>query len=213
MFGRLLRSEAEARVLGTVLFADGLHLREVARRADVAPSEAKHELDSLVSLGVLRPDRKGNMLIFNADPQCPFLGELRGLYLKTDGVFGLLRTELSRVRSVQYAFIYGSFARGDYTEKSDVDVIVIGAVDEDELAAAFSKLESTTGREINYILWSEKDLTQKLREMSGFISKVLSGKIIWLVGEKDEFERTAKKAPNRGGASRRTPGSRTYRKR
>ncbi|MCK4319010.1 hypothetical protein KAW38_00370 [Candidatus Micrarchaeota archaeon] len=86
MLERLLRSKAEVSILGIVLFQEGLYLREIARMASLSPSEAKKELDNLVSLGVLRKKRHGNQVFFSLNANCPFLDELKGLYLKTEGV-------------------------------------------------------------------------------------------------------------------------------
>lgn len=182
-----MRSNAEVNVLGVVLFSENLHLREISRRAGVSPPEAKRELDNLLSLGVLRKEAKGNLSLFRLNRGCPFLKELTGLYLKTDGLFEQVKDAVSSVGGVKYAFIYGSFARDDFNEASDVDVFVVGAADDDELSKAFLNVQKKTGREINYILWSEKDLKKKLAERKGFVKSVVRGKKIWLCGDENEF--------------------------
>jgi len=88
MLEKLLHSKAAASVLATVMEHDGLHLREIARRASVSPSEARRELDQLAALGVLRKERRGAQLFFHINRECPFLPELRGFIGK--------RTEFSR---------------------------------------------------------------------------------------------------------------------
>ncbi|MEW6329464.1 MAG: nucleotidyltransferase domain-containing protein [Candidatus Micrarchaeota archaeon] len=202
MLERLLRSRAEAKVLGVVLFTDGLHLRETARRAGISPPEAKRELDALVSLGVLKSAKSGNLSIFSLNERCPFLQELKTLYLKTDGIFEALRGSISKVRGVDYAFIYGSMARGDYSEGSDVDVLVIGESDENELAMAFTELQKKITREINFILWTRKDFSRKIRENGSFFSSVASGKKIWLAGDEGGFEGVVAKASDKRGKAR-----------
>ncbi|MBI5036824.1 nucleotidyltransferase domain-containing protein [Candidatus Micrarchaeota archaeon] len=195
MLEKLLRSKAGTKILGTVLFREGLHLREISRRAGVSPPEAKRELDRLLSLGILKKEDKGNMVLFYPDRRCPFLKELAGLYLKTDGVFRQLAVALSSLEGVEYAFIYGSFASGEYAEKSDVDVLVVGTAGDDELSRAFLGVQRKTGREINYISWSEKDLKNKLAENRGFVKSVVRGKRIWLCGDEHEFVGIVGKKP------------------
>ena len=82
MLERLFRSKAEVSVLGVVLFSESLHLREIARRAGISSSEAKKELDSLVDLGLLFTERKGNLVLFYTDRRCDFLDDLRNVFVK-----------------------------------------------------------------------------------------------------------------------------------
>ncbi|MCX6777321.1 MAG: nucleotidyltransferase domain-containing protein [Candidatus Micrarchaeota archaeon] len=199
MLERLLRSRAEVAVLGIVLFSDGLHLREIARRAGVSPSEAKHELDALAALGVLAKTAKGNLVLYELNPKCPFISELKGLYLKTEGPIPLLKKELGRLKGLRYAFVYGSFAGGNFTERSDIDLLVIGDVGEGEVDRACFEVQKKTMREINYILWSEGDFSKKLKEGGAFVSSIVKEGKIWLVGDGNEFERDAAKAGNPKG--------------
>lgn len=82
MLERLFRSKAEVSVLGVVLFSESLHLREIARRAGISSSEAKKELDSLVDLGLLFTEHKGNLVLFYTDRRCGFLEDLRNIFVK-----------------------------------------------------------------------------------------------------------------------------------
>ena len=44
MLNLILRSKAEVKVLSVILFQDGLHLREIARQANISPFEARREI-------------------------------------------------------------------------------------------------------------------------------------------------------------------------
>lgn len=194
MLERLLRSKAEVAVLGIALFSDGLHLREIARRADVSSYEAKRELDNLVKIGVLNRAVKGNLSIYSLNHLCPFVNELRNLYLRTEGIIPLLKSELNKLTGIKHAFVYGSFATGDFVEKSDVDLFIVGNAEAEEIDSVCLDVQKKTLREVNYILWSMADFRKKLKEGGVFISSLISKKKIWLVGEENEFERDAEKA-------------------
>jgi len=196
----LLRSKAEVRVLGVVLFSDGLHLREIARAARVSPSEAKRELDSLSTLGVLRREKKGGLSFYEKNELSPILPELTSLYLKTEGAVATVKTAVEGVlkkkgfeNSVEFAFVYGSYANRSFTEKSDLDLLVVGGIAEEELANALLKAQEKIGRPINFVLWSEKDFLQKLREKTSFIKNVTNGDKIWVWGDENGFKRIVKK--------------------
>lgn len=193
MLERLFRSNAEVSILNTVLFTDDLHLREVARRADVSPYEAKRELDNLVDLGILNSKKKGNQIFFYANIECSFLEDLRNLFKKTEGIITRIRTKIKNLDGIRYCIVYGSVASGRLSEKSDTDLLIIGSVDEDKLDYLVLQLQQRTKREINYILWSEKDLRNKLKNKSVFLKNILTKKFIWIIGDKDGFIRIAKK--------------------
>jgi predicted nucleotidyltransferase len=195
MLEKLLRSNAEVKVLGVVLFSDGLHLREIARRAGVSSSEAKRELGILASAGVLRAEKKGNLSLFYLEESCPFLQELKGLYSKTEGVFAQLKKALEKIKGIEYAFVYGSFARGEYGEKSDVDLMVVGKPGMDVLHRGIMGAEGKLGREVNYSVYPSEEFHRKAT-LSGFLREIIAGKKIFVVGLEDEFKRTAAKKSN-----------------
>ena len=92
---------------------------------------------------------------------------------------------MEAVESADYAFVFGSFARGNYSEKSDVDVFVIGDASE-ELEAAFASIQKKTGREINWIHWKAGEARKK---KDGSFFKNAFKKRIWLKGDENEFKR------------------------
>jgi len=194
MIEKLLRSNAEARILGIVLFEDALHLREIARMAKIFPSEAKRELDILCSIGLLSREKRGNQAIFLLNPSCPFAPELRSLYLKTEGVFVQLKEALKNLDGIAYAFVFGSAAAGKERKGSDIDLLAIGSVSEEALSEKIWKIQRKSGREINFILWSEKDFLKKLKANGAFVNSVAKNPKIWLVGDENEFGRIAEKA-------------------
>lgn len=189
MLYSLLRSKAEVRVLGVVLFNGGLHLREIARRAGVSAPEAKRELDILERSGVLLKEKRGNQTIISLNPSCPFLPELMSLFSKTEGFHTIIRRAVEGIPGVSFAFIFGSAASGKAREKSDIDVLIIGSVGEELLASALLKAQRKCGSDINYILWSGNDFRRKLREKSAFVVSLLKNPRLWLYGDENEFSK------------------------
>ncbi|MFQ5406196.1 MAG: nucleotidyltransferase domain-containing protein [Candidatus Micrarchaeia archaeon] len=180
-------------MLGVVLSADGLHLREIARRAKVSAPEAKRELENLTELGVLSMVRKGNLCVYFLRENCPFLGELTGLYFKTEGVVSALKTAFEKIQGIKYAFVFGSFASGKIRQKSDVDVLTIGNANEEEISKVCFKIQKKSGWEINCISWTQKDFEEKLKSKSAFLLSLKKKKRLWLVGDEIEFKRLVAK--------------------
>lgn len=196
MLEKLFRSKAEVAVLNIVLFSDGLHLREIARRAGVSSYEAKRELDTLSEIGILESDRRGNQVIFNAHEGCTFLDDLRGIFRKTEGAMTKVKGGLADFPGITYCLVFGSAAKGRASERSDIDLLVIGDVDADDLDQEILILQKGIRREINHIHWSVKDFRKKLKAKSPFL-KNISADFIWIGGDKDEFVRAVEEAYGR----------------
>ena len=81
------------------------------------------------------------MKYYKINKECPFFGELRGLVLKTVGVAGTLKEALQAIEGIKSAFIYGSSAHGSEGANSDVDLMLIGKVDQSILDEVISKAE------------------------------------------------------------------------
>ncbi len=193
MLEKLLRSKDEVKILGIALFQDGLHLREIARRAGISAPQARRELSSLVEIGLLKGERKGNMLIFSRNLKSPIFPSVRELYLRTEGIFEKMKGILGKLEGVKYAFVFGSMALGKERSASDIDLMVIGEVDGDLLAREIFGLQKGFSREINFICWNEKDLREKIKSKSPFLKNVLRGRLAWLAGDKDGFARAVEK--------------------
>jgi DNA-binding transcriptional ArsR family regulator len=58
-----------------------MHLREIAREGNIAPSALARELDSLVAAGLLLDERQGKLRLFRANPASTLLPALRRLTL------------------------------------------------------------------------------------------------------------------------------------
>ncbi len=187
MLEKLLGSSARAKVLGVALFQEGLHLREVARRAGVSPSEAARELALFEWMGLLKREKKGRQVFFYPDRRSPVYPEMRGLYLKTDGAFGELKVALAKLAAVRYAFVFGSMASGKEAAGSDIDVMVIGDCDDGELSRRMFQAGGRISREVNYIHWSWGDFQKKLRDGSPFLRDIVKKGVAWLEGDYDEF--------------------------
>lgn len=187
MLEKLLGSSARAKVLGVALFQEGLHLREIARRAGVSPSEAARELAVLGGMGLLKRERRGRQIFFRLDRKCPIYLEMRGLYLKTDGAFGALKEALAKLADVRYAFVFGSMASGKEAAGSDIDMMVIGDCDDEALSRRMFRAGGNISREVNYIHWSQSDFQKKLRSGSPFLKDIVKKGIAWLEGDYDEF--------------------------
>jgi len=164
------------------------HLREIARRTSCAVGTVRRELAGLKAAGLVLGSRDGNRTYYRANTDCPILPELRGLMVKTAGLADVVREALSRLsRGISLAFVYGSQASGEATAGSDVDLMVIGDVEELALHRAVARAEKKLGRAVNYTLMSPAEFRKLRRQRGGFLRRVLAGPKIAVAGSADEI--------------------------
>lgn len=169
------------------------HIRELSKQLGIPYSMLYKEEKNLVALGIVNEEKRGKITLLSVNKKLPYLAELKGLMIKTAGIGDLTRSALSKLRGEQYALIYGSFASGEHAESSDVDVLIVGKVDEESVLKAVSQVEGKIGREINYILWSEREFTTRAKSKHHLLLDIVSKPIIMLIGDEDEFRRAVKK--------------------
>lgn len=192
---KLFGSRTRVRLLSKLMMNPdkAFHIRELSRMLNVPYSVLYREEKNLVSLGVLNEESKGKLTLVSVNKKLPYFDELKSLIVKTAGLSSLIREELSKLGGISYALIYGSFASGEESESSDVDLLIIGNVDEEMVLASLSEIEKKVGRDVNYILWSEEELRERVKGKHYLLKEVATKPVIMLIGEEDEFRRVVKK--------------------
>jgi predicted nucleotidyltransferase len=192
---RLFGSKTRVALLSELLMnADrSFYIRELAREIDIPFSMVYKQEKNLVSLGIVSEEKKGKVTLVSVNKKLPYLAELKSLLLKTAGLANTIGDALRKLRGIRYALIYGSFASGEETESSDVDILIVGNVDEERILNGVSAIEQKTGREINYILWSEEEFRKRARSKHHLLTEITRKPVIMLVGEESELRRAVKK--------------------
>lgn len=163
-------------------------VRQLAPIIKEDPTNISREMTKLEGLGILTSVRQGNLKYFQVNEGCSFLNELRGLVMKTTGIAGQIKEKIEQIKGIKIAFIYGSFAKGQETAESDVDLLLVGDVNQDILDTALQGLERRLGRTINYVLYDWKEFKEKVSSRDGFITDVLKDEKIILTGNVDGYK-------------------------
>lgn len=174
LFGHPDRSFYTNEIIGWVDAGSGAVQRELARLADAG-------LVSAVSIGRQKH--------YRANQAAPIYSELRGIVRKTSGLRDVLRDALGPLeRDIRAAFVFGSIARGADTTGSDVDLMVIS--DRLTYAELFSALETGSARlarPVSPTIYTSAELARRMSERNAFLTKVLGGPRIWIIGGDDEL--------------------------
>jgi len=160
-----------------------MHLRELARQTQAAPGTLKKELDALCFVGLLRSERVGNQVQFQANPDHPVFPELQALVRKTTGLADVLRQALQPLgEQVDLALVFGSMASGSAHAGSDVDLLVVGSASFAQVVEATYAAQAPLGRDINPKVMTAAEWAAKRLEGNPFVQELLAKPQILLIG-------------------------------
>jgi hypothetical protein len=151
----LLRSRVQGDLLALLYLRPDREysLTEAAARIGASVKAVHQEASRLVEAGLLVDRRVGNVRLVRAAVDTPLTRPLTDLLAVTYGPLPVLTDALAVVPGVERAFIYGSWAARYQGEPGpvpdDVDVLVIGTADADDLDAVAQQAQRRLGRPVN----------------------------------------------------------------
>jgi len=178
-----LRSQARRRLL-TYYFTNPTahhHLRDLAERLSTDPSNLSKELRRWEREGLFRSEVSGRQKYFQLNRGYPLFDEVRRIVGKTIGAPAAIRESLKKIKGIEQAHLYGSFAKNQQDSASDIDVLIIGAPREDLLSQAVRKLERQLGRDINYTVLTPKEFKSRRARKDAFLENVWQNKRVSLI--------------------------------
>ena len=159
---------------------DSYYIRELERILGFSAGNIRRELIALKEEGIIDFVKKGNQSHYYLNKKSPIFNEIKSIISKTIGLEFKIKKCLEPITGIKEAFIFGSFAKKKEHSLSDIDLMIIGSINEDVLISRISKAEELLGREINYHLISENEWENK-KTKDSFIKSVLSSPIIKII--------------------------------
>ena len=187
-----LRSKARQRLLA-YYFTNPLarhHLRDLANRLTIDPSNLSRELRRLEHEGLFRAEVSGRQKYFRLNRGYPLFNEVRSIVSKTIGAVPLIGQSVKTIAGVEEAYLYGSFARNQQDASSDIDVLVIGTPRGEALAEAMRKLERQLGREVNYTVLSRDEFESRRTRKDAFLENVWHNRRVSLIAPHEKAQAT-----------------------
>ncbi len=188
----LFKSKIRQRIL-VRFFADEsrrFYINEMARLVGTTQGTCRRELNKLVDMGLLITSREGNLQFYHVNKKNPLYGEFKTIIQKTIGIEALLKDALERVAEINFAFVFGSYAKKEFKPESDIDMAVVGDVKEELLMKILKNIEKTIGREINYHLYTGKEFKEKIKANS-FVRNIIKDYIM-VIGDERKFRKLLK---------------------
>jgi predicted nucleotidyltransferase len=185
----VLFSGTQQRVLG-LLFGQpdrSFFATELIGLARAGSGSVQRELQRLAESGLVTVKRIGNQKHYQANRAAPIFEELRGIAVKTLGPSEALREALAPLSNrVRAAWVYGSIAKGTDHAQSDIDVLIVAdSLALEEVYKALHPAETKMGRKISPTLYTSREFERRRAARNPFLTKVLAGARILLIGTED----------------------------
>ena len=189
LLAKILSSKIRAEIF-RLLFGTNdkaLHMRDIERRSGFAIGTIQGELKKLSKLDLVLKEVDGNRTYYRANKNHPLYNDIHNLVLKTTGLVDVLRNALE-TQKIKLAFVFGSFAKGEESADSDIDLMVIGNLGLRETTKLLSNTQEKILREINPHVYSLDEFIKKYKENDHFVSQVAEGPKIFIIGSEDELK-------------------------
>lgn len=176
LFSSSIRADLLALLLNNP--EERFYMREIATLLRKNPSGVKRELDHLEKMGIVTCNKVANLKYFQAEKKSPLFSELKSLIAKSLGIPGAIKT-LLRSSGAKVAFIYGTFAENEDSEK--VDLFIAGT--SSPSAEGLKDIEDRFSKKINLTFIEEVEFKNRKESGDPDLEKLLSGNKILLAGK------------------------------
>jgi predicted nucleotidyltransferase len=189
MLEELFSSKARAEVLALLFLnsTERFYQRQIAELTGLPIRAVQREVEKFSSLDLLTREENGNRIYYRANERAAIFPELKRLVMKTRGPAYQLRQTLQGDESIALAFIYGSWASGNETATSDLDLFVVGNLSGRRLSALMRGTRSSLGREINTYLVTPEEYRTKVTVDDDFLLGVFNQPKVFIIGDEEKL--------------------------
>ena len=167
-----------------------LSLTELAARLGASLAAVQRESDRLEIAGILRSRKVGNTRLVSADSTSPVFEPLAELLLRSFGPAEVIRAEFTEIAGIDELHLFGSWAARYHGERghspADVDVLVIGRPDRDQVYDAALRAERRLHRPVNTTIRSKAAWA---KSADGFLTQIRASPTVPIVVPADEADR------------------------
>lgn len=149
------------------------YLKEIQRGTKAAKAGLINWLNEFVKMGVLAKKRRGRLRIYSLKRDDPFVKHLR-ILISIDAFLPLAK-ELGKMGVEVY--LYGSVARGEDVEGSDVDMLVLGKAEPPEVARRVQAFSRKVGKRVRPQFFSKFDWSRMVEKDPTFFKRVERDKV------------------------------------
>lgn len=148
---------------------------ELRKGADLSKLTVIKWLQALEKLDFVKTERIGRNILYYVAADNPIIKQMK--ILSNVSVLYPVAKELAKVLECE-VYLFGSAARGEDTEKSDIDLLIIGdKVPQNAVMAIITPLEKDWGIKITFQIFTRLEWAQTARKDKAFYERVEKDRI------------------------------------
>lgn len=162
----VLRSRQQGDILALLLGDPDLELSltEISNRTGAPHPSVYREIERAERSGLVTSRKVGNTRLVRANTSSPYYTGLADVLTRAFGVPAVLATAIGDVSGISEAYVYGSWAARHAGQPGarpvgDIDLLILGDPDRDQLYAALSQAEKRLGRPVEAAIRATEWLT------------------------------------------------------
>lgn len=194
----ILRSDTQGRILAR-LFTDpskGYNLSELVEWAGSSMPTVQREVGRAEEAGIVTTEKVGPVRLVRANREHPLFAPLRQLLLATYGPPAVVAREFRDVDGAEAVVLFGSWAARYLGQPgrapNDIDVLVIGSPDRDQVDDAAERIQRTIGLPVQATVRSR---SQWAAARDPFIQEVKSRPLLVVLANDDILDVLPSDAP------------------
>lgn len=159
------------------------YVREITRKIDEQINSVRRELANMLNIGIITTSENSanNRLYYEVNQQYPHYKPLQQIFadkkLQSQVAGGIEMSDwqkrLKPLGDVRIALFSGSLVKGS---SSDVDVLLVGALNKTQVKKFIKELEEEEGKQLNYSMMSYEDFYYRLSIKDRFVTTIVNGK-------------------------------------
>src|SRR5688572_11731999 len=130
------------------------YVREITRKIDEQINSVRRELANLLSIGIISSDTTNNRLYYEVDQDYEYYVPLAAIFgtgtMPTKSTAPAAEGEIQTLKAlgnIDLALLTGQLTRD---ESSGIDVLLVGDLNQTQVAKYIAELETTEGKELRY---------------------------------------------------------------
>ena len=157
VFAGIITSKMRVQILMRLLLnpKNRAYLREMAAEFGASPGQLRDELGHLAGAGILESERVGRQVYYRANEKHALFPELNSMVRKALGMDHILESIIRRLGNLERAALIDDYAEGKDT--GIIDLVLLGDVDQSNLADLSRKAEKYLGRKIRTLVYEPDD--------------------------------------------------------
>lgn len=177
------RSQITKKVLGFFFLNPDAenYINELARILKVDLGNLARKLRELEAEGIIASEMKGNQHFYFLNKSYPLLNEARRFFEVKYGLVEELKLRLSRLKGIEAAYIFGSYAKGRLGEGSDIDLLLVGSHSSLDAKRAISDLQNRYQREFNIVDMTAEEFERRKSEKDEFVANIFQSEVVRII--------------------------------